>query len=94
MGRLTEQTGKSYLVESDVARSPAALEASRRARKMRARGAVLYVRSTYLPGDEVALHLFEAPSIEALEEAGQRAALDSSESSRRLTAPQREEEEI
>jgi len=68
----------SYLVESYVARSPAALEVSReRARKTAKLGAaVLYVRSTYIPGDEVALHLFEAPSIEALEEAGRRAALD------------------
>ncbi len=69
---------KSYLVESYVARSPAALESSReKARKTAELGAaVLYVRSTYLPEDEVALHLFEAPSIEALEEAGRRAALE------------------
>ena len=69
---------KSYLVESYVARAPSALEASReRARRTAELGAgVLYVRSTYLPGDEVALHLFEAPSIEALEEAGRRAELD------------------
>ena len=69
---------KSYLVESYVARSPTALEDSReRARKTAEFGAaVLYVRSTYLPADELALHLFEAPSIEALEEAGRRAALD------------------
>lgn len=68
----------SYLVESYVARSPAALEASReRARKAAELGAgVLYVRSTYLPGDEVALHLFEAPSIEALDAAGRSAALE------------------
>ena len=69
---------KSYLVESYVPCSPAVLEASReRARKTAELGAaVLYVRSTYVPGDEVALHLFEAPSIEALEEAGRRAALE------------------
>ena len=68
----------SYLVESYVARSPAAVETSReRAHRTAEEGAgVVYVRTTYVPGDEVAFHLFEAPSMEALEEAGRRAALD------------------
>jgi hypothetical protein len=69
---------KSYLVESYVARSPAAVETAReRAHKTAELGSgVVYVRSTYLPGDEVALHFFQAPSIDALEEAGRRAELD------------------
>ncbi len=68
---------KSYLVESYVAHSPAAIEASReKARKTAELGAsVLYVRSTYLPEDEVVFHLFEAPSAEALDRAGRAAAL-------------------
>jgi hypothetical protein len=36
---------------------------------------VRYVRSTFLPGDEAILHVFEAASIEALREAGGRAGL-------------------
>ena len=34
-----------------------------------------YVDTTYLPGDETVLHLFDAPSVEALDEAGRRAGL-------------------
>lgn len=69
---------KSYLVESYVARSPAALVASReQARELAELGVdIRYVRSMYLPADEVAFHLFEAPSAAALEEAGRRAALE------------------
>ena len=68
----------SYLVESYVARSPAALEASRqKARRTAELGAdVRYVRSTYLPADETVFHLFDAPSAEALDEAGRLASLE------------------
>jgi hypothetical protein len=34
-----------------------------------------YVRSTYLPGDEICFHLFEAESIEAVREVSLRASL-------------------
>jgi hypothetical protein len=36
---------------------------------------VRHVRTTFLPADEVALHLFEAPSLAALTRAGRLAAL-------------------
>ena len=36
---------------------------------------VQYVRSTFVPADEFVLHVFEAPSAEALHRAGRRAAL-------------------
>jgi hypothetical protein len=67
----------SYLVESYLASSPDALaEARDRARRTAEAGAgVRYVRTTFLPGDETILHVFEAPSVEALDAAGRRAAL-------------------
>jgi Protein of unknown function (DUF4242) len=67
----------SYLVESYAARSPGAVEKAReRARRTAELGAdVRYLRTTFLPDDEVILHLFEAPSAAALDEAGRRAAL-------------------
>jgi hypothetical protein len=66
----------SYLVES-YASSDSALSSARvRARRAAELGTgVRYVRTTFLPGDEVVLHLFEAPSLAALDEAGRRAAL-------------------
>lgn len=67
----------SYLVESYVADTPAAVEDARaRARQAAELGdRVRYVRTTFLPGDEIVLHLFEAPSASAVDEAGRRAAL-------------------
>jgi hypothetical protein len=67
----------SYLVESYVAGTSAAVEDARaRARRTAELGErVRYVRTTFLPGDEIVLHLFEAPSASALDEAGRRAAL-------------------
>jgi hypothetical protein len=66
-----------YLVESYLADSPAADEEGReRARSTGDEGAgVRYVRTTFLPQDEVVLHIFEAPSVEALDEARRVAAL-------------------
>jgi hypothetical protein len=67
----------SYLVESYVAATGAAVvDARERARRTAECGdGVRYVRTTYLPDDETILHLFEAPSASALDEAGRRAAL-------------------
>jgi len=66
-----------YLVESYVADSPTAVEDAReRARSTgNEEAGVRYVRTTFLPQDEVVLHMFEAPSVAALDEAGRRAAL-------------------
>lgn len=60
----------SYLVEAYLADSPAAL-ADMRARVHRAAewDRVRYVRTTFLPADEVVLHLFEAPSEEVVRRA-------------------------
>jgi len=67
----------SYVVESYSADSPAALDEARaRARLTAELGkGVRYVRTTFLPGDETLLHLFEAPSAEALGQAGELAEL-------------------
>ena len=66
-----------YLVESYLADSPDAVEDAReRARSVEdGEAGIRYVRTTFVPGDEVVLHLFEAPSSEALDEAGRLAAL-------------------
>lgn len=66
-----------YLVESYVAESTAAFDDAReRARLTAERGqGVVYVESTYVPGDQTVLHLFDAPSVEVLEEAGRLAGL-------------------
>jgi hypothetical protein len=66
-----------YLVEAYVADSPSAQAEVREQAK---RAALLvddirHVRTTFLPTDEVALHLFDAPSLAALKRAGQLAAL-------------------
>ena len=65
-----------YLVESYVASPDAYAEARERARST-ANGAsgIRYVDTTYVPGDELVMHLFDAPSAEALEEAGRRFGL-------------------
>jgi hypothetical protein len=66
-----------YLVESYAADSPGAVdEARERAGSVEDEQAgIRYVRTTFVPGDEMVLHLFEAPSAEALDEAGRAAAL-------------------
>jgi hypothetical protein len=67
----------NYLVESYLADTPAAVEEAReRARSLADDGTgVRYVRTTFLPGDETILHVFEAPSLAALRRAAGRAAL-------------------
>jgi hypothetical protein len=67
----------SYVVESYSADSPAALDEARARAQLTAElgKGVRYVRTTFLPGDETLLHLFEAPSAEALGQAGELAEL-------------------
>ena len=67
----------SYLVESYLAPSVGAVdEARERARRTAELGAgVRHLRTTFVPDDEMILHLFEAPSAAALDAAGRRAAL-------------------
>jgi len=67
-----------FLVESYVAASPEAFdEACERARRAaESASGIRYVDTTYLPGDETVLHLFDAPSLDALGEAGRRAGLE------------------
>lgn len=72
----------SYLVEAYLPRSRAH---EARASGGRARAAaeelsregmpIRYVRTTFLPDDETCFHLFEAPSVEVVEEASSRAEL-------------------
>lgn len=66
-----------FLVESYVASSSDAFDdACEKARRTAGEGrGVRYVDTTYLPGDETVLHLFDAPSADALERAGRRAGL-------------------
>ena len=67
----------NYLVESYLANSPAAVEHARqRALRTAELGdGVRYVRTTFLPDDETVLHVFEAPSPEAITRAGSLAGL-------------------
>jgi hypothetical protein len=64
-----------YLVES-YASDGAVEDARERARRAAELGRdVRYIRTTFLPNDETVLHLFEAPSAAAVDEAGRLAAL-------------------
>ncbi|HEY7602725.1 MAG TPA: nickel-binding protein [Gaiellaceae bacterium] len=66
----------SYLVESYVAGSGAVDDARERARRAAEVGrGVRYVRTTFLPGDETILHVFEAASPDAVRDAAHDAAL-------------------
>lgn len=67
-----------FLVESYVAKSDSAFaEACALARLTADVGeGIRYVDTTYLPGDETVLHLFDAPSTGALGEACRRAGLE------------------
>ena len=66
-----------FLVESYVADSPRAFDdACERARRTAEVGTgVRYVDTTYVPGDEIVLHLFDAPSAKELDRAGRHAGL-------------------
>lgn len=65
-----------YLIESYAPCSPLddARERARRAAELATD--VRYVRTTFLPEDETVLHMFDAPSAGALDEAGRLAALE------------------
>ena len=64
-------------MESYVADSSAAFDEARERARLTAEQSteVGYVESTYVPGDETVLHLFDAPSVAVLEQAGRRAGL-------------------
>ncbi len=66
-----------YLVEAYV---PATAAAQAEVREQVQRAALLgrgvrHVRTTFLPTDEVALHMFDAPSLAAMRRAGRLASL-------------------
>jgi len=67
-----------FLVESYVVASPEAFDdaCDRARRAAESASGIRYVDTTYLPGDETVLHLFDAPSVDALDEAGRRAGLE------------------
>lgn len=67
----------NYLVESYLVDSPEAVADARGRAHLAAEldGGVRYVRTTFVPGDEVVLHLFEAPSDGAVRHAADRVAL-------------------
>lgn len=65
----------SYLVESYVSAVEVDEARERARRTAELADDVRYVRTTFLPRDETILHLFEAPSASALDEAGRRAEL-------------------
>ncbi len=68
---------QSFLVETYVADDPSAhAEAERLATQAASLAVdVRLVRTTFLPSDELALHLFEAPSAEVLDRAARHAGL-------------------
>lgn len=67
----------SYLVESPVTSAPEAFDdACRQAQRVCDQGTgIKCVRTTFLPGDETVMHVFEAPSLQALADAGRVAGL-------------------
>ena len=73
---------KTYLVECFLPRTRAneladvaARLSSRQSRGGEAARPARYLRSTYVPEDEICFHLFEADSVEAVREASQGASL-------------------
>ena len=63
---------ESYVVKSDSAFDDACALARRTAET---RAGIRYVETTYVPGDETVMHLFDAPSMRALGAAGRLAGL-------------------
>jgi hypothetical protein len=66
---------RSYLMESYAASSIVEEQRARARRIAEVGTGVRYVRTTFLPGDETLLHLFEATSPEVLRDAARDAAL-------------------
>jgi hypothetical protein len=66
----------SFLVEAYAAESIVEDQRRRARRAADLVPGIRYVRTTFLPGDETLLHLFEATSAEALREAACDAALE------------------
>lgn len=66
-----------YLLEAYVADSPSSLGKARASAERTAELGedIRHVRTTFLPDDQLVLHVFEAPSAGALRRAGARAAL-------------------
>ena len=69
---------RSYLVESYLADAQGAVADARERAQVAAEldDGVRYVRTTFLPDDEVVLHMFEAPSGDAVRRAARRASLE------------------
>jgi hypothetical protein len=67
-----------FLVESYLASSSDDFdEACARARSTAGAGqGIRYLETTYLPGDDTVLHVFDAPDVEELAQAGRSAGLD------------------
>jgi hypothetical protein len=71
-----------FMVETYMARSANALQlasasAHRTAELATTEGATLrYLRTTFIPGDEICLHLFEASSASVVQAAAARAGLE------------------
>jgi hypothetical protein len=66
----------TYLVESYGTDSTVGDQRVRAARAAAVGSGITYIRTTVVPGDETLLHLFEAASPEALQEAVEGVALD------------------
>ena len=66
---------QSYLVESYAANSGVEDQRERAQLAAEVGTGVRYIRTTFLPGDETLLHVFEAESPEAVREAVRVAAL-------------------
>ena len=66
----------TYIVESYAEDGVVADQCDRAARAAQAGSGIRYVRTTYVPGDQVVLHLFEAGSSDALRDAVEQAKLD------------------
>jgi hypothetical protein len=64
-----------FLVESHLGTTSFDAACERARITERAGRGVRYVETTYHPGDETVLHVFDAPSEAALDEAGRRAGL-------------------
>ena len=66
----------TYIVESYAADGAVVDQCDRAARAAQAASGIRYIRTTFVPGDEVVLHLFEAGSSEALRNAVELVQLD------------------